>query len=118
MNPYGNTAHPLIGGQFLSTIGNGCYIGSEDKSVVLSKFVSGAVVLTVLMLNKSKRRKEAIAALEKEIQAAKDELATVPETPPLPVGTSEKTIDREKIDERRTKSTIVVGGGTRRGAYD
>ena len=71
---------------------------------------TGAVVLTALVINKSKRRKEAIAALEKEIQAAKDELATVPETPPLPVGTSERTIDHEKIDERRTKSTIVVGG--------
>lgn len=41
MNPYGNTAHPLIGGQFLSTIGNGCYIGSEDKDIVMAKFVSG-----------------------------------------------------------------------------
>lgn len=71
---------------------------------------AGAVVLTVLMLNKSKRRKEAIATLEKEIQATKDELATVPETPPLPVGTSERAIVHEKIDERRTKSTIVVGG--------
>lgn len=41
LNPYGNTAHPLIGGQFLATIGDGCYIGSEDKSEVLAKFVSG-----------------------------------------------------------------------------
>ena len=41
MNPYGNTSHPLIGGQFLATIGNGCYIGSEDKDLVIAKFVSG-----------------------------------------------------------------------------
>lgn len=53
MNPYGNTAHPLIGGQFLSTIGNGCYIGSEDKSVVLSKFVSGELDYKDVSLVKS-----------------------------------------------------------------
>ena len=63
---------------------------------------TGAVVLTALVLNKSKRRKEAIAALENAIQATKGELATVPETPPSPVGTRERTIDHEKIDERRT----------------
>lgn len=71
---------------------------------------AGAVVLIVLALNKSKKRKEAITALEKEIQATKDELTAVPETPPLPVGTSEMAIDHEIIDERRIKSTIVVGG--------
>lgn len=53
MNPYGNTAHPLIGGQFLSTIGNGCYIGSEDKNVVLSKFVSGELDYKDVSLVKS-----------------------------------------------------------------
>lgn len=53
MNPYGNTAYPLIGGQFLSTIGNGCYIGSEDKSVVLSKFVSGELDYKDVSLVKS-----------------------------------------------------------------
>lgn len=53
MNPYGNTSHPLIGGQFLSTIGNGCYIGSEDKTVVLSKFVSGVLDYKDVSLVKS-----------------------------------------------------------------
>jgi len=41
MNPYGETAHPLIGGQFLATIAEGCYKGSEEESVVLGKFVTG-----------------------------------------------------------------------------
>ena len=41
MNPYGNTSHPLIGGQFLATIGSDAYIGNGDKAEVIAKFVSG-----------------------------------------------------------------------------
>ena len=53
MNPYGNTSHPLIGGQFLSTIGNGCYTGSEDKNIVMAKFVSGELDYKNISLVKS-----------------------------------------------------------------
>lgn len=41
MNPYGNTSHPLIGGQFLATIGSDSYIGNGDKEEIIAKFVSG-----------------------------------------------------------------------------
>ena len=53
MNPYGNGTHSLIGGQFLATIGSSSYIGSEEKSEVLSKFVSGELSYTDVDLVKS-----------------------------------------------------------------
>ena len=37
----GTVANPTIGGEFLATIGNDCYIGSEPKDEAIAKFVSG-----------------------------------------------------------------------------
>ncbi len=53
MNPYGNTSHSMIGGQFLSTIGNDCYIGNESKDIIFAKFVSGELDYTNTNLVKS-----------------------------------------------------------------
>ena len=53
MNPYGNTSHSMIGGQFLATIGNDCYIGTESKDVIIAKFVSGELDYTNTDLVKS-----------------------------------------------------------------
>ena len=53
MTPYGTTTHSTIGGEFLSTIGYNSYIGSEDKEIIFSKFVSGELDYTDVDLVKS-----------------------------------------------------------------
>jgi hypothetical protein len=53
MNPYGSTAHPLIGGQFLATIGSDSFIGTGEKDEVIAKFVSGELDYTNVNLVKS-----------------------------------------------------------------
>lgn len=53
MNPYGTTSHPLIGGQFLATIGSDAYIGSADKDEIIAMFVSGELDYTNVDLVKS-----------------------------------------------------------------
>ena len=53
MTPYGTSGSSTIGGEFLTTIGFGPYIGSESRDAVFSKFVSGELDYTDVNLVKS-----------------------------------------------------------------
>jgi len=53
MNPYGNSAHATIGGEFLATIGSDCFTADGDKEQVMAKFVSGELDYTDIGLVKS-----------------------------------------------------------------